>query len=129
MSQLILISGIAAGGAIGACSRYGVSSLVTQVTGGSNAWGTFAVNVIGSLFMGILIAAYAHLGNPSQEMRAFFITGFLGALTTFSTFSLDAIVLIERHAYLEAFLYIAGSIVVCLAAVFIGLWLIRGLAA
>lgn len=78
--------------------------------------------------MGLLISAFAHYGNPSQEVRAFWVTGVLGAFTTFSTFSLEATLLIERQAYMEAFLYIAGSVIVCLAAVFIGMWLIRVIA-
>lgn len=78
--------------------------------------------------MGLLISGFAHYGNPSQEMRAFLVTGCLGAFTTFSTFSLDAVTLIEKQAYIEAFLYIGGSVIVCLASVIIGMWLVRAIA-
>ena len=79
------------------------------------------------LVMGILTELMALKWNVPLEMRAFLTTGILGGYTTFSTFSLDSALLIERGAYASAAIYIVGSAAVSILALFAGLWLIRGI--
>jgi CrcB protein len=88
-------------------------------------WHTLIVNVAGCFAMGLLTGLLALKLNLSQEARAFLTTGILGGFTTFSAFSLDVALLMERKAHLAAGAYAAGSVVLSLAAVFAGLHLIR----
>jgi len=120
-----MILAIAAGGAVGAVLRHFIGSVSLYLFGSAFPWGTLIINIYGSFMMGVLIAVFAHLGNPSQEVRAFLTVGFLGALTTFSTFSLDASVLWERGDILEAGGYVMASVTCSIAALFIGLYLVR----
>lgn len=84
------------------------------------------VNVAGSLVMGVFAGWFLLRSGVSQEVRLFLTAGLLGGFTTFSAFSLDAIALLQRQAYWAAFLYVAGSVVAAIAALFIGLALFRG---
>ena len=109
---MLAILAIALGGALGAVSRYGVSFAVATGLGSAmTPLATLAVNVVGSGLMGV---AYAMLGLSfpvSDPVRGFIMVGFLGAMTTFSTFSLDIIALIDRgHPWL-AMGYAAGSVI------------------
>ena len=119
---------VAAGGALGAVLRYGVNIASTSLWGLNFPIATMIVNVLGSLILGLLSGFFAHYGNPSPEMRAFIVTGALGAFTTFSTFSLDSVTLFERGAYMPLALYIGGSVLLGIGAFFIGLFLVRMLA-
>jgi len=113
---------VAAGGALGAMARYGTVVAVGRLTGiGGFPWGTVAVNLAGSLVLGLLIGALAHGLHLSQEARGLIVVGFLGAFTTFSTFSLDAVTLIERGQWWPAFAYAAGSAVAGIGLFFVGL--------
>ncbi len=116
---------IAAGGAVGAAARHLVNVGATRVLGHSFPYGTFTVNVLGSLIMGVFIGLMALKWSASQEMRAFLTTGMLGGFTTFSTFSLDFATLLERKAHVLAALYAASSVGISFIAVFAGLWLMR----
>ncbi|WP_323761494.1 fluoride efflux transporter CrcB [Maricaulis sp.] len=117
---------VGAGGALGAVSRYQVGRLTFRWFGPEQVWGTFAVNIGGGLLMGLLIGWLAATGRSDQQyIRLFGAVGFLGGFTTFSAFSLEIANMIERKAILPAFAYAAGSVVVALAAVFVGLWLMR----
>ncbi len=120
-----MILAIAGGGAIGAVLRhfFGVFSL--KIIGTGFPYGTLSVNIIGSFVMGALIAYFAHHWSPSQEVKAFITVGILGAFTTFSTFSLDAVTLWERGEQLGAFLYVLASVVLSIMALFAGLFIIR----
>src|SRR5664279_798848 len=84
------------GGGIGAALRHGVNLTAARALGTAFPYGTFAVNVIGSLAMGLLAAYFAFKGDATQHWRLFFTTGVLGGFTTFSAFSLDAALLCER---------------------------------
>ena len=117
---------VAGGGAIGALARYLVASQMLRLMGPNFPWGTLTVNVLGSFAMGVLIALFAFRLNVSPELRAFLVIGILGGFTTFSAFSLDVSVLIERKDLLQAFLYIAGSVIFSIGALFAGLALVRG---
>ena len=112
---------VAAGGALGSVGRYLVGVLAIRLWGPQFPWGTFVVNVAGSLMIGLLVEAVARALNQSAEMRMFMVTGFLGGFTTFSSFSLDAMTMIERGDLLHAVAYIAASLLLALIAVFAGL--------
>jgi CrcB protein len=120
MTPFLLLAA-AAGGAIGAALRLAVVLASMRAFGTEFPWGTMIVNVAGSLIMGLLIG-YMALKSPGSEMwRTFLATGVLGGFTTFSAFSLDFALLWERKAHLAALGYAAGSVLLSLAAVFIGL--------
>lgn len=120
-----MIFAIASGGALGAVLRHFLNNAVTHLMGTSFPWGIFLINILGSLVMGILVGLFAHIWQPQAEMKAFLTVGILGGFTTFSTFSLDAVMLLERGAYVPAALYCLGSVVLAIAALFAGLYLVR----
>jgi len=124
-----MILSIAAGGALGSVLRHYTGQGAAVWLGAAFPYGTLFVNVIGSFVMGIFVALFAHVGNPSQEMRAFLTVGLLGGFTTFSSFSLDVVTLYERGEVASAALYIALSFVLSLAAIFAGLFLVRSFSA
>jgi CrcB protein len=112
---------VAAGGALGSVGRHFVGVLATRLGGFNFPWGTLAVNIVGSLLIGLLVEAVARVLNESAEARMFIVIGFLGGFTTFSSFSLDAMNMIERGDVLPAALYVIGSVVAGLGAVWAGL--------
>ncbi len=116
---------IAAGGALGALGRYGLGHLVTMMAGHGFPYGTLCANILGSLIMGILISSFALFWDVPQQYKAFMTIGFLGAFTTFSTFSLDTVTLIERGALMSAFVYVLLSVLVSIGALFCGMWFVR----
>lgn len=119
---------IGIGGALGAMLRHGVNVSTMRVLGAGFPYGTIIVNIAGSFLMGLLIAWLARrMGGSSNELRLFLATGFLGGFTTFSAFSLDAVVLYERGDIAQAGLYIAISVIVSIGALFAGLLLMRSL--
>ena len=121
------ILAIAGGGALGALGRYYVMSFVGRFTGHGFPWGTLCVNILGSALMGILIHELAVRAPVAGEWRAFLAVGVVGAFTTFSTFSLDAVVLIERGEIWAALGYVMSSVVLCIGGLWLGLTLARGL--
>jgi fluoride exporter len=119
-----LIFAIAAGGALGAVARHYVAARIAKTLAYSGfPYGTLAVNMLGSLLMGILITAFALKFEASQELRGFLTVGLLGSFTTFSTFSLEGALLIQRGDWQGAALYMVGSLVLGLAFLFAGMWL------
>lgn len=113
------------GGAIGAMLRYGVGVTLGSLANGFPA-ATFVVNILGSLAMGLLIGLLAKTTPQLQnEIRLFLAIGVLGGFTTFSSFSLDAITLLERGDVALAALYIGGSVALSLAGLMLGLWAVR----
>jgi CrcB protein len=123
------IIAVAIGGAAGSVARYLTQVWCGKLFGTDFPWGTFAVNVLGSLVMGILIELFALRWSVDPVMRAFLTVGILGGYTTFSSFSLDVLTLIQRGDVLTAGTYILTSVIVSLAAIFGGLYLVRGLLA
>jgi len=117
MTQLLMIG---AGGAIGAISRYLLSTWVYSLTGRAFPWGTLAVNLLGSLLMGFLSVWLLERMTLSTEMRALLMVGFLGAFTTFSTFSLETLLLLEEGAVARAGVNIAASVITCIFAAWMG---------
>lgn len=116
---------IACGGAFGAVLRYFAGILALKSFGDGFPVGTFAVNIVGSFLMGVLIAIFAQYWQPSDTVRAFLVTGFLGAFTTFSTFSLDVSSLYGRGDLMMAGVYISLSVVGAVMALFLGMFLVR----
>ena len=118
---MIQIAYIAAGGALGALMRYWMSNGVYTLFGRGFPYGTLSVNVIGSLFIGILYVFLYERMNMSPEWRAGLVIGFLGALTTFSTFSIETMNLIEASEFLKAAINIFLSVFLCLLACWLGI--------
>lgn len=122
--MLSTIGSIAAGGALGAVMRHGANILTLRVLGDGFPSGTLAVNILGSFMMGVLMAVFAGMWNPSQEIRAFLTVGILGGFTTFSAFSMDTMALWTRGDLMHAMAYVLGSVILSIAALFFGSWLI-----
>lgn len=118
---------IAGGGAIGAVMRYGASLGVYSLFGRGFPYGTLFVNVAGSLLMGVLSIVLLDRFNVGPEWRAAILVGLLGSFTTFSTFSLETLNLLEQGDMMRAMANIAFSIIVCLAAVWVGVGIGRQL--
>ncbi|MGE0005038.1 MAG: fluoride efflux transporter CrcB [Parvibaculaceae bacterium] len=119
---------IALGGALGAALRHGLNIGIARLAGDGFPWHTMLINVTGSLVMGLLVTLMALRWNVGGEIRAFLTTGILGGYTTFSSFSLDFALLVERKAYALAGAYALGSVVMSLVAIFAGMALARTLA-
>ncbi len=115
------------GGGVGAAARHGINVYFARVLGTAFPWHTFFENVTGSLLMGVLAGWFALKGDASQSWRLFLTTGILGGYTTFSAFSLDAMLLYERGELALAALYVVGSVALSLFGLFAGLLLMRQL--
>jgi fluoride exporter len=125
MNQIIAI---AFGGSFGAVLRFLVSSGIYQWLGREFPYGTLVVNVIGSFLLGLLTEALIiHRIAIAYDYRAAILVGFIGAFTTFSTFSLETVFLLEQGSYFKAFSNIIGSVTACLLAVWLGLFASRAL--
>ncbi|MFV0492370.1 MAG: fluoride efflux transporter CrcB [Pseudorhodobacter sp.] len=114
---------VALGGAIGACLRHLANIGVGRALGVGFPFGTFIVNVSGSVLMGMLVVTLAKVGE--NRLAPFLMTGLLGGFTTFSAFSLDAATLWERGEAGLAFVYVAGTVCLSLAGIAAGHWLAR----
>ena len=123
-----MILAVAAGGAAGSVLRHLVNVLALSWIGPAFPWGTLTVNVVGCFLMGVLVETSALLWSPSPELRAFIAVGFLGGLTTFSSFSLDVAVLYERGEMMLTAGYILVSVAASIGGLFAALALVRALA-
>lgn len=112
---------VAIGGAIGAMGRYGVTAYLFPVMANRFPLGTLTANVVGSLLMGVCYALIIEKGVLAPEWRNLLMTGFLGAFTTFSTFSLDAVTLWQNGYGQLALIYVAISVCACVLAVTLGI--------
>ncbi|QYJ87808.1 fluoride efflux transporter CrcB [Shewanella mesophila] len=110
---------VALGGSIGAVFRYLISIFMIQLFGSAFPFGTLVVNVIGSFLMGT-IYAFGQVSDVSPELKALVGVGLLGALTTFSTFSNETLLLIQQGDWLKAFINIALNLCLCLFMVYLG---------
>ncbi len=124
-----LLLAIAAGGAVGAIARYYVTGQILRLVGTGFPLGTLLVNVLGSFVMGGLVELMILRWNVGAEFRSFLTVGVLGAFTTFSAFSLDFAVLVERGALSVAALYAVLSVILSIGGLFAGIYLIRGILA
>jgi CrcB protein len=117
VAYLIVFLGAGIGGAL----RHGVNVAAARLLGFGFPFGTLIVNVLGSFLIGLFAGYFAFRTGIGQHVRLFLTTGVLGGFTTFSAFSLDAALLVERHAYALAAGYVVGSVFLGLVGLFIGL--------
>ncbi len=118
MTQTLMI---ASGGALGALLRFWSSQWVHSVMGRGFPYGTLLVNIVGSLLMGFMFVMLLERFNLGPEWRGLIMIGFLGAFTTFSTFSLETLHLLNSGELLKAGLNVVLSVVLCIAAVWLGM--------
>lgn len=115
------------GGGLGASLRHTVNIACARCIGTAFPYGTFIINITGSIVMGLIAGYLAFKGEASQHWRLFLMTGILGGYTTFSAFSLDAALLYERGDLGLALFYVLGSVVFSIGGLFAGLALMRHL--
>ena len=114
------------GGGCGSLARYWVGMQTLRLFGSRWPFGTFTVNLVGGLCMGLLVGFLAHRGGADQDKwRVLFGVGVLGGFTTFSAFSLETALMIERRAYGQAFSYVAASVLLAICFLFVGLLVSR----
>jgi len=116
-----MVFAVACGGALGAIGRYFISNYFQTVAGNTFPWGTLTVNVLGCAILGVLFAALSSVWAPSQEIRAFLTVGMMGAFTTFSAFSLEVVLMIERAQWVLAGTYIIASVVLCVGVLLLSI--------
>jgi CrcB protein len=116
---------VAVGGALGAMARYAVSIWVFNYSSDKFPYATLSVNVLGSFIMGILFVIIVERAALPAEMRSLLMVGFLGAFTTFSTFSLDALSLWQNGHLFVALVYVLATVILCLVAISSSIWLAR----
>jgi fluoride exporter len=125
--NFVVMAAVAVGGAVGSVARYLIAGWIQSAAWQGFPFGIFVVNVSGGFVMGLLTELMALKFNVSLPVRAFLTTGVLGGYTTFSTFSLDSALLIQRGAIPSAVMYIVGSAVFSILALFAGLWIVRAI--
>ncbi|OSP53649.1 fluoride efflux transporter CrcB [Pseudoruegeria sp. SK021] len=123
--SLILLTAI--GGAFGSVGRYLVGLYTNKLWGDGFPWGTIAVNIVGSFLIGLAVEAISRTFSNSAEVRVLIITGFLGGFTTFSSFSLETMEMLERGEVVHAGYYLGSTLVFGLIAVFCGIALGKAL--
>ncbi|NTW00201.1 MAG: fluoride efflux transporter CrcB [Oscillochloris sp.] len=116
---------VALGAAVGANLRYLLSGWVAQRMGSAFPYGTFLINVLGCLFIGVILTLAATKISISEPLRLLLVTGLLGGFTTFSTFGYESFALITSGNWLSASVYMIGSLALGLAAVFFGAGIVR----
>lgn len=119
---------IAAGGAVGAVLRHVLNSGLAQMLGSGFPYGILFANVLGSFVMGVLVTSFALFWDAPQAVKAFLTVGMLGAFTTFSAFSLDAVTLYERGAVGLSALYVVMSVTLAISGLLAGMALVRFIA-
>ena len=119
---------VALGGALGASLRFLSGAIILRAMGSGFPYGTMFVNVVGSFLMGLL-AFYLleRMDGSFSRYAPFLMTGLLGGFTTFSAYSLDALYLLERGRYASASVYMGGSVVLAIGALFLGMTIARSL--
>jgi|TARA_B110000003_G_scaffold183928_1_gene182915 CrcB protein len=116
---------VAVGGALGSIARYALSTWIFDVSSHKFPYATLAVNVLGSFFMGVLFVIIIEKAALPTEMRSLLMIGFIGAFTTFSTFSLDALGLWQNGHIFMSVLYMLATVILCLIAISSAIWLTR----
>ena len=113
------------GAGVGGTMRHAMNIGIARFAGTHFPYHTLAINIAGSILMGMVTAWFATKGGATGHLRLFLATGVLGGYTTFSAFSLDAVLLWERHEHQLAALYVGGSVVGSLLGLVAGLWIVR----
>lgn len=116
---------IAIGGALGAVARYGLGNAIHNLWSLRFPAGTFLVNVLGSFLIGVIFVLITEKGYIHPDWRSVLMVGFLGAFTTFSTFSLETVSLMESGQWVTALIYVLSSLVACVFAVAAAIMLTR----
>jgi|TARA_B100000768_G_scaffold102260_1_gene95215 CrcB protein len=116
---------VAVGGALGSIARYALSTWIFDVSSHKFPYATLAVNVLGSFFMGVLFVIIIEKAALPTEMRSLLMIGFIGAFTTFSTFSLDALGLWQNGHIFMSVVYMLATVILCLFAISSAIWLTR----
>ena len=122
---MINIIAIALGGAIGALFRYLLGNQISLILGTNFPFNILIINIIGSFFMGMAIESFNLFSISNEPLQKFLTVGILGAFTTFSTFSLDALDLIMKNRISDAFLYISASVLLAIGFLFLGIQFIK----
>ncbi len=117
-----VILAVAAGGAIGATGRFLVGKMMLNLMGPGYPWGTLTVNILGSFLIGLLVEMLALKFSLSQGWQAFLFVGVLGGFTTFSAFSLEVGLMLQRDEFSSAAIYALGSVILGLVALFAGIF-------
>jgi CrcB protein len=125
VKQLVGFVLVFVGGGCGASVRHAVNMTCARAFGTAFPYGTFIINITGSIVMGLIAGYLAFRGEASQHWRLFLMTGILGGYTTFSAFSLDTAMLYERGALGMAAFYVLGSVGISIAGLFAGLAAVR----
>lgn len=120
-----MLAAVAVGGALGSVARYLSMVALGAVVGAAFPWGTLFVNILGSAVMGLIIEGSAQRWDIGLEWKTFLTVGVLGGFTTFSTFSLDVALLIERNEMMNAAFYILASVLASVGALFATMLLVR----
>jgi len=122
-----LLPWVAVGGAVGACCRYLISELALNLFGRGFPYGTLIVNMLGSFIMGIVFGMIIHQHLPAHPWRLIVGVGMLGALTTFSTFSMDTVLLLQQGSTVKALANVLLNVSVCVTLAFAGSQLVNKL--
>lgn len=120
-SSIIVFLGAGLGGLL----RHVMNTWITALLGSAFPYGILAINVLGSTVMGLVAGWFAFRSGGAHELRLFLATGVLGGFTTFSAFSLDTALLIERGETLAAAAYVVGSVALSVLGLFLALWAMR----
>jgi fluoride exporter len=118
LTQILLVAG---GGAFGSVCRFLTASSVQRLTNTDYPYGTLSVNVVGSLVMGLLYVILVERSSMSMEWRALLLIGVLGGFTTFSSFSIETMNLLEQALWGKAFTNIVASVGICLLVTWLGM--------
>lgn len=127
MMNLNTLIAVASGGAIGATSRLYINTIISKYFDSSFPYGTMVVNLTGSLIIGLLMGYFAHRTNISPYLKTFLITGFLGALTTYSTFAMESFFMLDSGKYMNAFANMSINLFGTIALAGIGYLLVTNL--
>jgi CrcB protein len=128
MERLAAYLWVAVGGALGSVARFWLSGAVAALTGPQFPWGTLLINIVGSFVIGWFGALTSDVGplDAPANVRLFVLVGICGGFTTFSSFSLQTLELLQSGEMARAVGYIAGSVALCLLGVWAGVALVRG---
>ena len=124
MNPAALIN-VALGGALGSLARYLVGIYAGRWLGTAFPWGTLFINVSGSFLIGVFAESFALRWDAGQATRVFLVVGICGGYTTFSTFSLEIVTLLNRGEFVAASAYMVASVVLSVAALYAALHMMR----